>query len=157
MDDDEILYRSPACLNLFGDVGTSGGFFAEPTELDEFVNALKAKGAVDDMQVQLLKAGGKAYTASISARVIEFRDRKVVVSSSLDLTDRMAAQEELKRAGDLLTDAVESLSEGFALYDSDQKLVMCNQQFKEMNGPTQDILKPGMKLTDYLETGVRRG
>ena len=157
MDDDEILYRSPACLNLCGDVGTSGGFFAEPTELDEFVNALKAKGAVDDMQVQLLKAGGKAYTASISARVIEFRDRKVVVSSSLDLTDRMAAQEELKRAGDLLTDAVESLSEGFALYDSDQKLVMCNQQFKEMNGPTQDILKPGMKLTDYLKTGVKRG
>ncbi|MGI9481737.1 MAG: PAS-domain containing protein, partial [Hyphomicrobiales bacterium] len=157
MEESEILYRSPACSDLFGDVGSAKDFFADKSQLQDYAKRLEDNGTVDDLPVQLKRADGGTFPASISARVIDFRDNKVVVSTGLDLSEHLEAQEEIKRMRDLLTDAIESLSEGFALYDSDQKLVMCNEQFKKMNSPTKDILKPGMSLWEYLETGVERG
>ncbi len=157
IDEAKILYRSPACSDLFGEVDSARDFFADQDQLNHYSGELLDKGAVNDVQMQLRRADGTAFWASVSARVIDFRGEKVVVSSGLDLTEHLAAQEEIKRMRDLLTDAIESLSEGFALYDTDQTLVMCNQQFINMNEPTRDILKPGMRLADYLETGVKRG
>ncbi|MGI9371983.1 MAG: PAS-domain containing protein [Hyphomicrobiales bacterium] len=157
IDDAKILYRSPACSDLFGEVDSARDFFADKDQLENYSDELIDKGAVNDLQLQLQRADGSPFWASVSARVIDFRGEKVVVSSGIDLSEHLAAQDEIKRMRDLLTDAIESLSEGFALYDTEQKLVMCNQQFINMNNPTADILKPGMRLADYLETGVKRG
>ncbi len=43
-----------------------------------------------------------------------------------------------EKARGILNDAIESVSEGFALYDADDRLVMCNERYKE-------LLYPGME------------
>ncbi|WP_247744342.1 ATP-binding protein [Ruegeria sp. R14_0] len=65
--------------------------------------------------------------------------------------------EEIERARDLLRDAIESLKEGFALYDDDRRLVMFNQRYAEMNKGISDMLKPGLDWEILMRETARRG
>ncbi|MEP1208154.1 MAG: ATP-binding protein [Rhizobiaceae bacterium] len=60
-------------------------------------------------------------------------------------------------ARDLLQDAIESLSEGFALYDDDRRLVMCNERYKEMNSAVAELLVPGLNWEILMRESARRG
>lgn len=45
---------------------------------------------------------------------------------------------------EMFRDAIDSLTEGFALFDSDQRLVFCNQANKEMSHPLEHLYEPGV-------------
>lgn len=45
---------------------------------------------------------------------------------------------------EMFRDAIDALTEGFALFDSDQRLVMCNQAHKEMSHPLEHLYEPGV-------------
>lgn len=66
-------------------------------------------------------------------------------------------EQETGKARDLLRDAIESLSEGFALYDEDNRLVMFNARYREMNGLVADLLEPGLDYEIMLREMARRG
>jgi len=57
----------------------------------------------------------------------------------------------------VLRDAIESLTEGFALYDEDARLVMHNARYAEMNALVEDLLVPGLDYEILLREMVRRG
>ncbi len=65
--------------------------------------------------------------------------------------------EEIEKARDLLRDAIESLKEGFALYDDDRRLVMFNQRYAEMNKGVADLLEPGLDWEILMRETARRG
>ena len=64
---------------------------------------------------------------------------------------------QIRQARDTLRDAIESLSEGFALYDDDSRLVMCNQRYREMNQGVADLLEPGLDWEILIRETARRG
>ncbi|MGI9367031.1 MAG: ATP-binding protein [Rhizobiaceae bacterium] len=66
-------------------------------------------------------------------------------------------QSDATDALDVLRDAIESLSEGFALYDEDRQLVMCNQRYKDMNYAVADLLEPGLDWEILMRETARRG
>lgn len=74
-----------------------------------------------------------------------------------DLSARKASEEAAKRAEARLTDAVESIGEGFVLYDSDERLVTCNQRFRDIFDDISDVLVPGTRWQDIVRRGVERG
>ena len=43
----------------------------------------------------------------------------------------------------IVTDAIESIGEGFVLYDADDRLAMCNTKFRELYPELADLLVPG--------------
>ena len=65
--------------------------------------------------------------------------------------------QEIEKARDLLRDAIESLKEGFALYDDDRRLLMFNQRYAEMNKGVADLLKPGLDWEILMRETARRG
>src|SRR3546814_14062684 len=69
----------------------------------------------------------------------------------------MAKEAELREARETLQDAVESLTEGFALYDTEDRLMMCNQRYREFNFMSADMLVPGTRWIDFISTGAERG
>ena len=81
----------------------------------------------------------------------------MVLAGIADVTKQKKRDGEMALAREMLANAVESLSEGFALYDEDHRLVMCNRLYRELNQPVADLIKPGMKWTDMLRESVRRG
>ena len=74
-----------------------------------------------------------------------------------DISSHKQHEAELRHSRETLEDAIESLSEGFALYDADDRLVMCNSRYREFNLASADMLKPGVTWADVIRTGGERG
>jgi C4-dicarboxylate-specific signal transduction histidine kinase len=66
------------------------------------------------------------------------------------------AKQEARRQ---LTDAIESISEGFSLYDADDRLVRCNSRYGEIMIPpgTEDFMLPGTQFEAIVRTAAERG
>ena len=79
----------------------------------------------------------------ISARLIDFQGRQVIVSNTTNITDMIVAQEQTRQANERLIDAIESLAEGFALYDKNDCLVLANSRYRKMHAISADVLVPG--------------
>lgn len=58
---------------------------------------------------------------------------------------------------ELMRGALESLDEGIALYTPDDRLVFCNERFREINAPVRDVLMPGSAFEAVLRLAVARG
>lgn len=58
----------------------------------------------------------------------------------------------------LLSDALETIDEGIAIYDADEKLVYCNALYKQYLGPVAHLAEPGIQwrtfMRAYLEAGL---
>ena len=54
-------------------------------------------------------------------------------------------------------EALDGFSEGFALYDKDERMVICNKKFRDMYPTLQDMLQPGRTMYDILKARVERG
>lgn len=52
-----------------------------------------------------------------------------------------------------LEDAIESISEGFVLFDRDERLVIANSQYKEFYPAVTELATPGTSLTEILHNG----
>jgi signal transduction histidine kinase/HAMP domain-containing protein len=56
-----------------------------------------------------------------------------------------------------LTDAIETISEGFSLYDADDKLVIFNSKYKNNFAAHADIIKAGTTFETIARTAAERG
>jgi signal transduction histidine kinase len=61
------------------------------------------------------------------------------------------ARDEAETAKQNLTAAIDAVSEGFALFDSDERLVMCNAPFRELMMDMSDYLLPGARFEDIAQ------
>jgi class 3 adenylate cyclase len=66
--------------------------------------------------------------------------------------------EETKNARQRLVDAIENSSEGFAFYDAQDRLVLCNTKYQEMLYPGADFaLEPGMTFETIIRRAAENG
>lgn len=56
-----------------------------------------------------------------------------------------------------MREAIEGISEGFALYDENDCLVFCNKQYHAIYPLCADIMTPGRNIRDILYIGIERG
>ncbi|WP_413873885.1 response regulator [Albidovulum sp.] len=61
---------------------------------------------------------------------------------------REEADRQVLRMKTQLTEAIEAISEGFALFDADDRLVICNQRYKDMYSRIGLTLTPGVAFRD---------
>ncbi len=73
-----------------------------------------------------------------------------VVATHSDVTER-------KRADSRLEDAVQSLAEGFMLWDAEDRLVTFNDKIREFYPGMDDLLVAGRRFEDNIRENVRRG
>jgi adenylate cyclase len=71
--------------------------------------------------------------------------------------ERQRAEIEARRAQMQLSEAIEASSEGFALYDADDRLVICNNRFREMYASIDPGIKPGMQYEAILRSAAQAG
>jgi len=82
---------------------------------------------------------------------------KILVGVIRDVTEMKRAETALREARQRLVDALESISEGFFLFDSDDRLVLCNTRYKELYSGIADILEPGVRFEHIIRTVAERG
>ncbi|MEZ5669749.1 MAG: PAS domain S-box protein [Alphaproteobacteria bacterium] len=67
-------------------------------------------------------------------------------------TALVEANRSMKEAQGRLTDAIESISEGFVLFDADERLVICNTTFRQLYPDLAQSLVPGASLQELAST-----
>lgn len=100
---------------------------------------------------------GTAYAHFQRAAMLEdqVRERTRDLERALDLLNASNAQlskanRETEAARQNLAAAIETVQEGFALFDSGDRLVMCNSRFNALLPDIRDSLAPGLPFRDYL-------
>jgi signal transduction histidine kinase/CheY-like chemotaxis protein/HAMP domain-containing protein len=73
---------------------------------------------------------------------------------SLKERDRFAAEAETQRK--TIAAAIATISEGFVLYDAEDRIVLFNDQFRAIYPGLADIIKPGTKFDEVLDAVVSR-
>ncbi len=63
----------------------------------------------------------------------------------------------LQQAEALLHEAVNSMSEGFAIYDANDRFVMCNDAYREFYRLSTERLQPGTSFETILRDGLAKG
>jgi signal transduction histidine kinase/CheY-like chemotaxis protein/HAMP domain-containing protein len=73
---------------------------------------------------------------------------------SLKERDRFAAEAEAQRK--TIAAAIATISEGFVLYDAEDRIVLFNEQFRDIYPGIADIIKPGATFGQVLEAVISR-
>ena len=79
------------------------------------------------------------------------------VTTYADVTRRIRAEQEATDARNQLIDALEVMDEAFIIFDADQKLVMCNDKYREYYPNSADFLEPGNAFEHIVREGAKRG
>ena len=68
-----------------------------------------------------------------------------------------AAREAAVAAEALLRDAIDNISDGFVVYDADERLVTCNRKWKDFYGYSDAEAAPGVTYRDLVRLDIARG
>ena len=96
-----------------------------------------------------LPVGGKDEIGRMVEALAVFRATAVEMEE--------ANLKEIREARSRLTDAIESISEGFSLYDADDKLIVCNSRYRDLFASHADVMQPGTSFETIVRTAVDRG
>ena len=93
-----------------------------------------------------------AFLLLMSARTL--RTEQLVTERTVELED---ARAEAERQEQLLHEAVASLSQGFTIYDSQDRLVVCNEAYRRFHGAKADLIVPGKTFEEMVRSGALGG
>ena len=74
-----------------------------------------------------------------------------------DITEQMELSRALVEVQARFTDALEAVATGIALFDADDRLVLCNTKFRELYAEVADVFQPGIRFAEILRIGAERG
>jgi diguanylate cyclase (GGDEF)-like protein len=131
---------------------------AQGREEQWLAERLKSRGHSSAPRLQL--AGSGAWYQIYETPM----PRGGMVTVRLDASEAVQQREELRAAHDraanehaLLDDAIESLPDGFALYDGDDRLLLCNQRYREIYRDSAPALIIGATFESIARYGLERG
>ena len=75
-----------------------------------------------------------------------------IIGVALDVTEERLAQARAQSAETRLRDAIESVSEAFVLWDRNERLVLCNQNYRSFFQLEASLLKPGARRDEVERT-----
>jgi signal transduction histidine kinase/CheY-like chemotaxis protein len=73
------------------------------------------------------------------------------------IAERERLAQEAKKQHQMFATAIETISDGFVLYDAKDHLVVCNAKFREIYPKIDDVLVPGAEFRNILRAIVERG
>ncbi len=73
-----------------------------------------------------------------------------MIGATGDITELMEQRAATREAQERLATAIDTISEGFAIYDPDDRLVLCNDRYRALYPGLDDVLRPGVPYEDVL-------
>ncbi|WP_103258598.1 response regulator [Tabrizicola aquatica] len=120
-------------------IATSGRLDLGEEAPDAFVDRMIARLDVDPIEAVTLKFSDGTW--------IKLQDRRArdgdLVCLALDITDQMR-----------IWAAIEAIPDGFVLYDREERLLTCNQRYRDTYPASAPAMQPGAKFEDILRFGL---
>ena len=139
-----------------------------PDDLPRFLNAHAEhfKGLTDRFELEYRYRGKEGDLRWVRHHGLARRDENGrayrMVGWAGDVTEEKRLANELERTQAQLRDAVETISEGFALFDADDRLLLCNETYRNYYADAvgEELARqvvPGASFEDILRASFERG
>ncbi|GAB4401587.1 MAG: hypothetical protein OHK0048_18480 [Rhodoferax sp.] len=105
------------------------------------------------------RSDGQNYTVLMSiSRVTDGQGGLLhYIGISTDITQRQQLQKLATHHAEVLRAALDAVGEGFTLFDDQDRLVLCNQRYREIYTCSADLLQEGRRFEDIIRSGAERG
>jgi len=146
-----LLDEHPTFEQLVRANHAAGGLPGLSTDIDSWIHRRVAER----------RSGQAEHLLQVDGRWIRVHERRTndggTVSVRLDVTTELSEREAAEQARRQLHDAIEALPDGFALYDADDRLVLCNERYRTIYRESAPALHPGAHFADVLRFGLEHG
>jgi len=164
---DNSLYVSDRVMGIFGFEGqlTSGDWYARvhPDQAEIYRDTLrecfrgKTAKVVCEYRIKT-RDGDYRWVADHGLPIRNTAGRAIrLVGCISDITSEKSLREELDRARRQLEDALESIGEGFVLFDSQDRIVMCNSRYRGWFTDIAHMVRPGNTFESFMRAAVENG
>lgn len=99
---------------------------------------------------------GKELPIEVSLSPLRAEGGVTVSAAIRDISERKRLEATVKLNADRLTSAVESMQDGFALFDNEGRLVLCNSVYRALIGDTMEGSVVGKSLEELAEAWLDR-
>lgn len=107
--------------------------------------------------VSVITRTGKTRHVEINLGFTGIEQERIITATVRDVTARIHLEEERNFAQDILREALETIPDGFVIYDAADRLVICNQAYKKIYAASAPAITIGAKFEDIVRYGVERG
>ncbi len=94
-------------------------------------------------------------------RVLEVRGRPMpgggFVTIYTDITQRKQAEKDARQSDEMLRQAINTLDEAFVIYDDQDRLLICNQRYRDIYPVAAGVMQPGNTFEYIIRYGAERG
>ncbi|MCC5979070.1 MAG: PAS domain-containing protein [Salinarimonas sp.] len=128
----------------FGDVNDL--IHAEDTDFFVLADELAAsRSTVVDHEFRIRDVRGRWVWLRARAELVDDQDdgSRHLIGICVDVTDQRQLAQRTAEADMRLRDAVDAISEAFVLWDSENRLVLCNSKFRELHRLDHETAAPG--------------
>jgi two-component system cell cycle sensor histidine kinase PleC len=109
-----------------------------------------------DREFRMRRADGTWIWIRARAEVVaEVEDEPHLVGIAVEITEQKRMIEASRTADIRLRDAVEAISEAFVLWDSDNRLVLCNSKYQQLYELPDELIRPGTPYSEIARHGRR--
>jgi two-component system cell cycle sensor histidine kinase PleC len=121
-----------------------------------FWRRLKQAGAMT-AETRLRRIDGTTFPVEVTASYLQMNGEEMNCAFARDITQRRRVEEQLRETEARLTEALDSIAEGFTLWDENQRLVLCNERYREIFAPSAALIRPGISFETLLRAHVANG
>ncbi|GAB2184673.1 diguanylate cyclase [Roseibium sp. LAB1] len=140
---------------------TTKRFFADPNQFAQIAELYQTPTDHRNRKayaLDLLLEDGSTVSVEVVSAPLFDADHNLtgILFIARDQAERKALESKLSDIALTLEDALDAISEGFALYDKDDRLVICNDNYREIYSHSAPAMFPGNRFEDILRFGLNR-
>ena len=165
----QAIYMEPACVTCHNthplstkrdwQVGDLRGIqqVAITTEGGPLIVLDRMRRLLIGYAIALMSALVVAFLFLMESRKTLKRLEEKALQSQRKSVELEEATDRLFEVEGYLQDAIAALPDGFVLYDKQDRLVICNEKYREIYAESAAVIKPGMTFESIIRYGVEHG
>jgi diguanylate cyclase (GGDEF)-like protein/PAS domain S-box-containing protein len=127
----------------------------ERPAFSEFMQAFQGSRGAKVWRHQ--KADGTDILVSVFSTSLSYAGVPTRLAAIVDVTERTRAETMLREQKRRLDSAIDNMSQGLLMFDTEARLLLCNRRYLEMYGLSPEVVTPGCTLRELLDERKRVG
>ena len=131
----------------------------EPEKWARYEDDVKNRRPIRDFIYRVKRVTGGPGVVKVSGNPVFDEDGEFAGyrGAATHITAEVEAEARAAKARMQLVEAVECFNEGFALFDADDRLVMCNRHYLEFWPALEPVAKPGTTYEELIRANAKSG